>query len=360
MNDLTQAVFRIILSPDTLCDYDDVTISKVLRVYRAEGMLGILGTEKNKKALNGTIFHKHILSASRYSERQASQVRQEVSYICNNLKEAGIGVIVLKGAAYNLAGDLNAIGRLMSDLDILVKASVLEQTEQVLKSAGWVEKELDDYDQNYYRAWSHELPPYYNPSTGATLDIHHTLLPVTTKKFFNVESLFKIQETYFGLGTLCLEERLIHCIVHFSYNEDYGNAFRDLWDLHCLIDEVQQKKGSILSLLEFDSARQFHRDIAYVLYLNETYFKAKYDDETGAFIRKNLNGIRSQIIKNLFKLAVVPNHDLTTLFGSKFARVMLALRGHLLKMPFSLFIYHIAMKSYRGFIKSIYGRYHYE
>lgn len=360
MNDLTQTVFRIILSPDTLCDYDDVTISKVLRVYRAEGMLGILGTEKNKKALNGTIFHKHIISASRYSERQASQVRQEVRCICSNLKDAGLDVIVLKGAAYNLAGDLNAIGRLMSDLDILVKASVLDQTEQVLKSAGWVEKELDDYDQNYYRAWSHELPPYYNPNTGATLDVHHTLLPVTTRKLFDVENLFKRQETHLGLSTLCLEERLIHCVVHFSYNEDYGNAFRDLWDLHCLVDEMQQKEGSIKSLLGFDSARQFHRDIAYVLYLNEAYFKAKYDDETSAFIRKNLNGIRGQIVKKLFKLAVVPNHDLTISFGSKFARVMLTFRGHLLKMPLSLFMYHVSMKSYRGIVKSIYGRYHYE
>ena len=90
---------------------------------------------------------------------QERTLRWEVSRLQGVLEPPGIPVILLKGAAYALAGLPPARGRLAADVDIMVPKARLAEAEAALLSHGWEHMTLDAYDQRYYRTWMHELPP---------------------------------------------------------------------------------------------------------------------------------------------------------------------------------------------------------
>src|SRR3546814_11735984 len=70
-----------------------------------------------------------------------------------------IEFVLLKGTDYAAAGLSCAAGRQIGDLDILVGKHDLARTENALLKAGWEWVKSDPYDDAYYRAHMHELPP---------------------------------------------------------------------------------------------------------------------------------------------------------------------------------------------------------
>src|SRR5207237_2847119 len=101
-------------------------------------------------------------------------VRWEVNRIERALAEVPGKVVLLKGAAYVMAELPNSPGRMVSDIDILVEKEKLSAAEQAFLRHGWQSKTKDEYDDYYYRAWMHELPPLFHAARGSMLDIHHT------------------------------------------------------------------------------------------------------------------------------------------------------------------------------------------
>ena len=52
---------------------------------------------------------------------------------------------------------------------------------EALQRRGWSMKALDEYDEQYYRQWAHELPPMTHAERETEVDIHHSILPVTCR-----------------------------------------------------------------------------------------------------------------------------------------------------------------------------------
>ena len=101
-----------------------------------------------------------MLEAARcYASHVQTRARREVRAILRALEPPGFPLILLKGAAYAAAGLPHAQGRLLSDVDILVRRGHLAEVEQRLLAQGWEHQKLDRYDQRYYREWMHEIPP---------------------------------------------------------------------------------------------------------------------------------------------------------------------------------------------------------
>src|SRR5260221_12124484 len=69
----------------------------------------------------------HLEAARMLARAQADAVRREVAYIDRAVATKGIPIVLLKGAAYLLAGLRAARGRIFSDIDILVPRRALAE-----------------------------------------------------------------------------------------------------------------------------------------------------------------------------------------------------------------------------------------
>ena len=103
----------------------------------------------------------------------ADHERRILSWEVNRIERALAGVngscILLKGAAYSILDLGLARGRISSDVDILVPKTSINKVEKALLDHGWDHIKLDDYDQYFYRRWSHELPPLQHRDRGTVL-----------------------------------------------------------------------------------------------------------------------------------------------------------------------------------------------
>jgi hypothetical protein len=141
--------------------------------------------------------------------------------------------ILLKGAAY-IAQDLPiAHGRLPSDVDLLVPLAALDGIEQALLAAGWEFEKTDAYDQHYYRAWSHELPPMQAAGQALELDLHHTILPPIGRIRVDTAGLFARAVPVPGSPFHVLDplDQLLHAVVHLVHDSDMVGRLRDLLDI---------------------------------------------------------------------------------------------------------------------------------
>ena len=79
----------------------------------------------------------HFRAAQITFRAQETAVRREIAEIAQALRHVDTPVILLKGAAYLLAGLPPSRGRLFSDIDILVRKEALPAVESALMLAGY-------------------------------------------------------------------------------------------------------------------------------------------------------------------------------------------------------------------------------
>jgi len=91
----------------------------------------------------------HLVAARALAQAQADAVRREIAYIDRALAATGVPIVLLKGAAYLLAGLRAARGRMFSDIDILVPQGALAEVEAALMLKGWASAKTTPYDQRY-------------------------------------------------------------------------------------------------------------------------------------------------------------------------------------------------------------------
>ena len=123
----------------------------------------------------------HLRAAQVVAQAQAEAVRREIAYIRKALARIDTDIVLLKGAAYLLAGLPVARGRVFTDVDILVPRTALAEVEAALMLHGWATTHHSPYDQRYYRHWMHELPPMLHVTRETVLDVHHAILPMTAR-----------------------------------------------------------------------------------------------------------------------------------------------------------------------------------
>ncbi|MFV8833771.1 nucleotidyltransferase family protein [Aquisalimonas sp.] len=180
----------------------------------------------------------HLHSAWLAAEAQRRAVIREVDYLVDVLASVAPRVVLLKGAAYALAGLPPACGRQFSDIDLLVPRAALDAVERRLNRAGWLGTHHGVYDQRYYREWMHELPPLRHPQRGSTLDVHHTILPETARFRPDADALVSASRSvpgHPGLAVLAPEDMVIHSATHLFVDGEIPNGLRDLLDLDALL-----------------------------------------------------------------------------------------------------------------------------
>lgn len=216
---------------------DALQWDQLIREARHANLLGrlhhqLLGQTVPPRAL------AHLRSAAQMAERQHQSVRHEARLLRDTLATLGLPLILLKGAAYVLAELPAARGRVFADVDILVPRACLAELESALLLTGWASACTSAYDQHYYRRWMHELPPMSHTRRGTALDVHHALLPLTSR--LHPDPALLIAESmdvpgWPGVRTLAPADMILHSATHLFHEGEPDNLLRDLSDLDLLL-----------------------------------------------------------------------------------------------------------------------------
>ena len=162
----------------------------------------------------------------------------EVEMARRALDPLGVPVVLLKGSAFIAAGLKAGQGRFVGDLDILVPRADLDRVEAALIEAGWEWVKPDPYDDDYYRRWMHELPPLIHRERDRMIDVHHTILPLTARPTPDPASMIADSlPLENGLRILSPNDMICHAAAHLFADGDLQGGMRNLWDIHCLIEE---------------------------------------------------------------------------------------------------------------------------
>jgi hypothetical protein len=213
----------------------------LIAIARAESLLGTLAHRLAGHDLPNRVLV--ILDDARTDAEQARlQALWEAEMARRALAPLGIEPILLKGTAYAAAGLRAGQGRSIGDLDILVPRERLDEAERALLAAGWEWVKEDPYDDLYYRRWMHELPPLIHRERDRMIDVHHTILPLTHRRTPDVTALIegsiRIGE---GLRVLSAEDMIVHSAAHLLADGDLSGGLRNLWDLHCLLRDFEER-----------------------------------------------------------------------------------------------------------------------
>lgn len=352
MNLLLIAILR---QPQQMLTLDMAAWDLLLRQARAADLLGrlaVLARQAGVWADLPAAPRVHLESAQRTAEKIARTMCWEVDRVQRALAQVDTSIVLLKGAAYTLSNAAAAPGRWYHDLDILVPHTRLAAVESALQLAGWTSLHPDAYDQHYYRAWMHELPPLRNVERGTVLDVHHAILPLTARLRPDPTQLLAAAVSLPGqhrLQTLSPYDMLLHAMAHAFYDGDFTRGLRDLVDIDALL---RQFLTTGQQWREF-SARAQALDLALPCYYAVSHARECLatpvpDDilpelQTAA----HLGSTRAAWMHWLMQRSLTPHHASCALRGHAIARRALYLRSHWLKMPPLLLARHLLHKAVR-------------
>lgn len=290
---------------------------------------------------------RHLQSAKAQTSKQYRDFLWEVSKLKQAFSRTDCSLFLLKGGAYAIAGLNPHKGRLFSDIDLLVPIESINEIEKCLLIHGWLPEAKDDYDQQYYRRWMHEIPPLRHVKRGSVIDLHHNILPRTAKacpdaKFF-LEAAVELLEEHQGIKVLSPLDRIIHSATHLFYEGEFDKGLRDLVDLDGLIAELDAEAR--LQLVSRAQQLGLQRPVYYALRYLQLILKTDGLDE--AMHKMQVLGFVPNYIKlmdSLFLRALMPDHLSCDDRFTAVARWLLYIRSHWLKMPLHLLIPHLSKK----------------
>lgn len=340
-----------LLYPQMLHDLTMLDWDLLIRQGRSANLLGRLANRLEQEGLLERVpeaVRFHLSSALQMANRQEIALRWEVECIRLALIETETKIILLKGAAYVMAGLNVACGRTFSDVDILVPKSKLGHVESELMIHGWQGGHHDEYDQRYYRQWMHELPPMRHIIRGTTIDVHHTILPETARVKIKTGALFESNTILPGQTNLYVfqaTDMLLHSATHLFHEGDFEKGLRDLFDLDSLFRQFSNDPSFWPQLVPRAIELGLTRPLFYALRYSELILETPIPSEVKAAAKIGSPAFLTLLLMdNCYLRALEPVHPSTFTLKIWVARFVLYVRSHWIRMPFQLLAYHLGRK----------------
>ena len=292
----------------------------------------------------------HLQAASIIATEHERRVRWECNRIQRalfDLQDRDFPVILLKGAAYVMAGLPAAHGRLVSDVDVMVSQSSLATLEPLLQQHGWETVKNSDYDQQYYRQWMHELPPLRHRLRGTILDVHHTILPKTSRlkpdPALLIAAARPLPNTPFRV--FCPADMVLHSATH-AFQEELGNPLRDLLDLHELLTHFSNHEPDFWDvLLRRAQLLGLTRPLFYALRYTQRILNTPVPEDVMQAVKSaGPPWLILKLMDRLVDQVARAEHPRRT--GPTTARWLLYIRSHWLRMPPLLLARHLGYKAW--------------
>ncbi len=336
--------------PGTLTGLDDRAWQNLLDVARHNGLLAKLAAIADEPSILSQIPAKartHLEEAHLFATHHQTTIRFEVNRLMHALSHFEAPIVLLKGGAYLVADLPPARGRFMSDLDIMVPKDKIVSIEEALLAAGWERAKLTDYDDHYFRDWMHEIPLIWHPKRRVAIDIHHTIVPVTSRYRPNTEALFSAAVPLEDprLKVLCPADMVLHSAVHL-FSEEYFLALRDLADLHDLLTYFGKTEGFWDDLLDRSRLHGLDRILYYLLRYTRRLFGTLIPDYVEKAAQTHApHMIVRVIMEGLILSALKPSAPGQSHPGRAIALFFLRIHSHWLKMPPLLLARHLLTKT---------------
>lgn len=346
---------RMLRAPEAAATLDAPAWDRLIRQARHANLLARLAHQVAAVCEPASLpppVQRHLDSARNFAAAHARVVRWEVNRIRRALAPLGVPVVLLKGAAYLMSGSPVAVGRVFSDVDILVPRARLDAVEESLYWAGWLTTHHDAYDQRYYRRWMHELPPLRHVRRRTVLDVHHNILPETARLHPDPEKLIAAAECIDApdLHVLSTEDRILHSATHLFHDGEFEHGLRDLVDLDGLIREAAGADPDFWERLPVRAGElQLSRPLAYALRYCREILGTPVPDAMLEWTDRALpgQGVRGLMDALMARALRPPHPDCDDAFSAP-ARWLLYVRGHALRMPPHLLLPHLVRKAVRS------------
>jgi Uncharacterised nucleotidyltransferase len=334
-----------LVRPVELADLTEAEWDALLPRARSAHLLAHLGAGLSGCDRTGCLpdrVRNHLAAAAALATRHERVVRWEINRIERALRHLDVPVLLLKGAAYVAVGLPAATTRLVSDTDIMVPGAALDTVEGALASAGWQPLKLDPYDQRYYRTWMHELPPLCHRERGTVVDLHHTILPRTSRLKPDPKRLWAAARRL-GAGPLHVlapTDMVLHAAAHLFHDGDLQRSLRDLVDIKDLLTHFGQVEPDFWSdLVPQAVALGLERPLFYALRFSRRLLGTPIPEPVVKSAAKHAPPV--VIIKAMDQLVprtLVPGYG----SGERGTAMLLYIRSHWLRMPPWLLARHLA------------------
>jgi hypothetical protein len=343
-------LIQILVTPEKVLQLSPRELDLLVRQARHAFLLARLDylfEQKDvKKQLPETVL-RHLSSATVLSNKQTTAVHWEAQCLKKALTKAEIRPVLLKGGAYVYLGLPPMHGRIFSDIDIMAPRAQLEQAERALILSGWIRKALDKYDQIYYRKWMHEVPPLISRKRQTVTDLHHTILPPTSRLKVKTELLFEQARETDGALVLAPIDMVLHSATHLFCDGELEHGLRDLVDLDALLRHFGQcEAGFWENLVARSEELGLSRPLFYALRYSVLLLKTPVPDE----VVERASGyapIFRRVMDFQFRRALMPDHSSCNDSLTPVARWFLYVRSHYLRMPLFLLVPHLVRKAWK-------------
>lgn len=345
-------LLEAIIQPASLAGYSNRQWELLLRLARRVQLLGYLAARLEKEELLDRIPVRAanlLRSGLVQAKKQQQSANWELNRVIWALGEHKVSVVVLKGMAYLLQTLPNAPGRLFADLDLLVAKEDLEQIESSLLKKGWQHHALTDYDERYYREWSHEIPALVHPERGIEVDVHHTLSSPLGKLKIDPLSFreMAVQAKDAAVYVLSPEDMVLHCAVNLFQNNELTDDLRHLLDFNeMLLFFGEQQPVFQQKLIGRANRLGLGKPLFYSLYFSRLLLRSPIPVHLEKQLDQQPGRIARRVMHYCVPLALLPQHPDHSSGKAEWARLWLYWRSHWLRMPLYRLLPHLAYKCY--------------
>jgi hypothetical protein len=329
----------------------------LVRSARSASLLGTLAARVEAAGILGQISEPvsgHLRAALAESLYLRQMSLRQLAVIAETLRPLATPLIVLKGSAYILAGLHCAGGRLPRDVDLMVERHRLDEVERALLASGWRFSKTEEYDQRYYREWSHELPPMRSPALPLELDLHHTILPPIGRLKPDAARLVADSLPVPGTAFRVLRpaDQFLHSVVHLFQDSYCVNKLRDLVDVDSLARDFAGQSGEKFwhEVIESAAHHGLGRPLWYALTFSRAWLGTPVAEAVwNEVCRFRPPALPRSLFVSLAAQVLAPVHpDEEAGLVHRSAATALEFRALWLRMPPWLLAYHSASKLLRS------------
>lgn len=346
-----RTLLQVLRDPARLAGLSPAALARTLYLARATGLIGRLAADAERLEIIAKLpsaVQDQFLGAKRVAGMSRTRLLWEMDRLRRVLLGSGKRVVLLKGAAYVAAGLSCAAGRVSSDIDVLTARQDLEWLEATLLAAGWQQTKVSDYDQAYYRQWMHELPPLVHPDRGTMIDIHHTILPPTSRyKPDPVKLLAAVRPLDDYFSVLSEPDLLLHSACHLFADGEVRGGLRDLVDQRDMMASFGRTAAFWPDLLHRAEELGLVRPLAYSLTYARDLLAAPVPPAAQNWARAHLPPFPlRQIMDACIRAALVPPFIFDRYRRARLAAELLYIRSHWLRMPPLMLARHLVTKAW--------------
>ncbi len=349
-----QLVLDAVRKPSALVALPIADWELLVRVGRRARLLGRIEADLAQRGLLQAIppcAARHLQAARQVIAHRQTLITWEVNRILWALTGSETPLIVLKGSGYLLAQLPPARGRIFADVDLLVPEDKIHQVEKQLVERGWFKTQIDPYDDRYYRVWMHEVPPLRHSERGTEIDLHHRLLPRTSRLRSSPGPLLAAAQPLSDprLRVLAPVDMVLHALVHLFLegDPDEGLRLRDLVDVHDLLCHFAQQGDFWSDLVPRARELGFLRPLFYGLRHSCRLFATPVP---AGVLQQVAQAAPPRpilaLMDRLIPLALLPGHPDHPCRRATIARWLIYIRAHWLRMPPALLARHLSHKAW--------------